>query len=75
MNRIDRLTDKARTKLAPRQCLARGNPYLWKSSVELLDMMSPDKLEDYQAPEMRTPEWNKFIYALVSAYSRGKLSG
>ena len=67
MDKLDRLILKARPRLTPMQQLAVDNPYFGKSSEELLDMMCPVSPGGYQAPEMRTPEWAKFMYALVNS--------
>ena len=45
-----------------------NNPYLKYSFEELLDMMDG---EHYTAPPMRTPEWHKFIYAMMCARHDG----
>ena len=45
-----------------------NNSYLKYSFEELLDMMDG---EHYTAPPMRTPEWYKFIYAMMHAQHDG----
>lgn len=67
MDRLDKLILKAKPKLTPVQRLAVDNPYLGKTFDEMLDMMSPGNAEGCQAPEMRTPDWAKFMYALVNS--------
>ena len=71
MEKIDRLLLRVKPKLKPWQRLETDNPYMDRNSGELLDMMSLDSQN--QAPEMRTTEWNKFIYALVHAAGIGGL--
>lgn len=66
MDRIDRLLEKARPKPSLLDKLGMDNPYMGKTSDELLDYLSGD---NYRAPEMRTSEWNKYIYAVVHARS------
>ena len=73
MDRLDRLILKAMPKLTPVQLLAVDNPYLGKSREELLDMMCSVSPGGYQAPEMRTPEWEKFMYALIHSESETQL--
>lgn len=67
MDRIDRLISRVKPKLRPWQRLEQDNPYLGKECDELLNLMDAD---DYQAPEMRTREWDKFVHALVSAFQK-----
>ena len=67
MDRLDKLILKAKPKLTPVQRLAVDNPYLGKTFDELLDMMCSETPGGYQAPEMRTPEWQKYMYALVNS--------
>lgn len=71
MDRVDRLLMKAKPKKKPWKLLEEDNPYLGKTADELLDYLSGD---NYRAPEMRTREWNKFMYALVYAESVGGLT-
>ena len=66
MDRLDRLILKAKPKLTPVQLLAVDNLYLGKSFDELLDMLCPESVGEEKAPEMRTPDWGKFMYALVN---------
>lgn len=71
MDRIDRLIAKVVPKPSPIERLKEDNPYIDKSCDELLDYMSSD---NYRAPPMRTPEWDKFIFALMHAESNGGLT-
>lgn len=71
MDRIDKLLLRAVPKPTPLQRLQYDNPYMGRGCNELLDYLSGD---NYQAPEMETPEWNKFIYAVVHAVSVGGLT-
>lgn len=71
MDRVDRLIAKAIPKPTLIERLQQNNPYIGKTSDELLDYMSAD---NYRAPNMRTPEWNQFIYAVVHAESVGGLT-
>lgn len=64
MNRLDWLIIKAMPKETVTERLGRDNPYLQKQFEDLLDYMG----EDYRAPEMGTPEWDKFIYAFICLY-------
>lgn len=70
MDRIDRLLLKAIPRPTPVQRLQKDNPYIGKSRDELLDYLSGD---NYRAPEMHTPEWDRFIYAVVHAGNIGGL--
>lgn len=67
MDRLDKLIMKARPALTPLQRLTLDNWYLDKSFDELLDMICPESAGEQKAPEMRTPEWAKFMYALVNS--------
>lgn len=71
MDRIDRLIAKAVPKPSKIDRLRVDNPLMGKSSDELLDYLSGD---NYRAPDMKTPEWDKFMYALVHAASDGGLT-
>lgn len=66
MRSIDSLIKKAKVQLDPKGIanLNEDNEYLGKSKSVLLDYMSGD---NYKAPSMNTPEWNKFIWALINA--------
>lgn len=66
MQRIDKLLIKVIPKPTPLQKLEQDNIYLGKSCNELLDYLSGDS---YRAPDMRTTEWDKFIYAVIQAKS------
>lgn len=61
MDRLDRLIIRATPKQTLTDRLSEDNSYLGKSMEELLDYMGTD----YRAPHMHTPEWDKFIYALI----------
>ncbi len=71
MDRIDRLLLKAAPKDTPWQRLQKDNPYLGKTSLELLEYLDGD---NYRAPDMGTQEWGKFMYALVHSESVGGLT-
>lgn len=71
MDRVDRLIMRASPKIKEWQRFGADNPYIGKNLDELFDMMSPESPDGYQAPEIRTTEWNKFIYALIHAASSG----
>ncbi|MEE0203510.1 MAG: hypothetical protein U0I51_23595 [Muricomes sp.] len=71
MDRIDRLIVRATPKPSILDRLSIYNLYLGKSCNELLDYLSGD---NYRAPDMKTPEWDKFMYALVHAASDGGLT-
>lgn len=62
---------KAMSKADPWERIQQNNTYMGKTCDELLSYLSGD---NYCAPEMRTPEWNKFIFALVHAESVGGLT-
>mgnify|MGYP000853784566 CR=1 FL=1 len=66
MRNIDSLIKKAKEQLDPKgiSSLNEDNEYLGKSKAALLDCMSGD---NYKAPSMHTPEWNKFMWALINA--------
>lgn len=70
MDRLDRLLLKARPKPTLLDELEENNPYMGKSSDELLDYMDGN---NYRAPDMKTPEWGKFMHALVHAVCVGGL--
>lgn len=65
MRNIDSLIKKAKEQLDPKgiTSLNEDNEYLEKSKNELLDYMSGN---NYKAPLMHTPEWNKFMWALIN---------
>lgn len=44
-----------------------------KTCEELLNMMCPDTPGGYNAPPMRTREWERFIYALLHSSGTGEL--
>ena len=67
MDRVDKLIMRAKPKLTPVQLLTIDNPYIGKSFEELLDMLCPETPGGYQAPQIRTPEWNKFMYAMLDS--------
>lgn len=64
--KIDVLIKRAKEHLEPQgiEILKEDNEYLGKFKEELLDWMSGN---NYRAPLMHTPEWNKFIWALINA--------
>lgn len=66
MTKVDSLIQKAERKLKPEiyEKLLIDNPFVGKAFSELLDYMSGD---NYKAPEMHTPEWGKYIAALMNA--------
>ena len=66
MDRLDRLIMKAKPALTPLQRLGLDNQYIGKSFDELLDMLTPAGTNGETAPEMRTADWGKFMYALVN---------
>lgn len=70
MDKIDRLLLKALPRLNINKRLEENNPYLGKPCMELLELLDGD---NYQAPEMKTPEWDQFMYAIVHASSEGGL--
>ena len=71
MDKIDRLLLKALPKLSITQRLEENNPYMGKPCMELLELLDGD---NYQAPEMKTPEWDQFMYAIVHASGEGGLT-
>ncbi len=64
MDKIDRLMRKVKPKPTICERLEKDNPYLGKTDAEILDYLSGD---NYHAPDMRTREWDKFMYALIHA--------
>lgn len=74
MDRLDRLIRKARPPVDPWQRLEMNNPYMEKNSMQLLDMLCPETPGGYQAPEMRTLEWAKFMHALIHSVNAGGLT-
>lgn len=73
MDRIDRLLMKATSGLTTWQRLMKDNPYLDKSCEDLLDMMCPETPGGYMAPDKGSPEWEKFICAIMHCASTGSL--
>lgn len=71
MDKINRLIMRALPRLNITKRLEEDNPYLGKSCSELLELLAG---ENYQAPEMKTPEWDQFMYAIVHASSEGGLT-
>lgn len=69
MDKIDRLLLKAKPKRTVQDILSENNPYMGKPFHSLLDYLSGD---NYRAPEMHTREWEKFMYALMSAPHTGE---
>lgn len=66
MNKIDRLLRKAKPE-NPYEFLRVDNPYMSMNWEQLIDMLCSDTPGGYQAPEMHTRTWDKFMYALISA--------
>lgn len=66
MDRIDRLLRKVKPENSCK-FLSVDNPYMSMNWEQLIDMLCPDTPGGYQAPEMRTKAWDKFMYALISA--------
>ena len=66
MRSIDSLIKRVKEQLDPKgiASMNENNEYLGKSKEELLDYMSGN---NYKAPSMHTPEWNKFMWALINA--------
>ena len=71
MDKIDRLIMKALPKYNIVKQLEEDNPYFGKSCSELLELLVG---ENYQAPEMKTKEWDKFMYAIVHSSGKGGLT-
>lgn len=71
MDKIDRLIMKALLKYNIMKQLEDNNPYFGKSCSELLELLAG---ENYQAPEMKTQEWDKFMYAIVCSSCEGGLT-
>jgi hypothetical protein len=71
MDKIDRLLMKALPRLNITKRLEEDNPYFGKPCSELLGLLDR---ENYQAPEMKTPEWDQFMYAIVHASGEGGLT-
>ena len=70
MDKIDRFIMRALPKVRIVERMRKDNPYLGKTCMELLELLSG---ENYQAPEMKTPEWDQFMYALVHSSGEGGL--
>lgn len=62
MDRVDRLMKRAKPKPTLDDKLRKDNSYLGISSWELLEYLSGD---NYRAPQMRTWEWEQFMYAMI----------
>ena len=71
MDKIDRLIMRALPKVKIVERLKEDNPYMGKTCAELLELLSGD---NYQAPEMKTPEWEQFMYAIVHTSGEGGLT-
>lgn len=71
MDKIDRLIMRALPRLNINKRLEEDNPYLGKPCMELLGLLDGD---NYQAPEMKTQEWDKFMYAIVHSSGEGGLT-
>lgn len=71
MEKIDRLMMKALPRLNITKRLEEDNPYLGKPCLELLELLDGG---NYQAPEMKTQEWDQFMYAIVHASGEGGLT-
>lgn len=70
MDKIDRLIMRALPKVRIVELLKKDNPYIGKNCSELLELLDG---ENYQAPEMRTQEWEKFMYAIIHSSGEGGL--
>lgn len=71
MDKIDRLIMKALPRLNITKRLEENNPYLGRPCLELLELLDG---ENYQAPEMKTQEWDQFMYAIVHSSGEGGLT-
>lgn len=71
MDKIDRLIMKALPRYNIMKKMEDDNPYFGRSCAELLELLSG---ENYQAPEMKIQEWDKFMYAIVHSSGEGGLT-
>jgi len=71
MDKIDRLIMRALPNVKIVERLKEDNPYMGKNCAELLELLSG---ENYQAPEMKTQEWDKFMYAIIHSSGEGGLT-
>lgn len=69
MDKIDRLLLRAKPKQTVLDTLSKDNPYIGKPFHALLDCLSGD---NYRAPDMHTKEWDKYMFALMSAPHTGE---